>query len=458
MSESIRRNSLQKSSIGIDSIRKSITSLSEGLISLGKQTSELVKETRKSNLLKSNLIRQDAEFFRKRRENVLRKQREDELEETNITGITKRQGNIITKSTRGFLGRMLDFLGTLIVGWALINLPKIIKAFEKLFSFINRVVAIFTAFIEGMRNFFESMGAGIDNFLNIFKRFDFREDDKNIKDTFDKTEQNLIKINKDFSEAITGFANDKDINNAENVAKKLGIDEDSVDAEELNRPSASNIEELGNSEEIEGRAMGGPVEGLEDGRVEPYLVGENRDGTINDTTELFVPNKSGTIIPNDELMAKGEEIQGMNLGLDESSLIQSEGQEQDDMIANDDSPSEIDELLSEVETGTGSKSSSSPPPTSSPGGVTLEEEKKSDPIKGVKTSDADIAITPVSRELINLKKPKKSKTVFIINNQNNIQSQSNPGVTNSGKKLNVSRKKSSSQTVLELQSTLLAMN
>jgi len=453
MSESIRRNSLQKSSIGIDSIRKSITSLSQGLVSLGKQTNELLKETRKSNLLKSNLIRQDAEFFRKRRENVLRKQREDELEATNISGVTKRQGNIITKSTRGFLGRILDFLGTLIVGWALINLPKIIKAFQKLFGFINRVVAVFTAFIEGMRNFFESMGAGIDNFLSIFKRFDFREDDKNIKDTFDKTEQNLTKINKDFAEAITGFANDKDINNAENVAKKLGIDEESMELDDTKKLSESDIDRIGGSEEIEGRANGGDVvKGV------PYVVGENPDGSLNETSELFVPEQSGTIIPNDELVAQGEEIQGMNLGVDESSLIPSEVQEQNDMIVNDDNSSGIDELLSEVETGTGSKSSSSPPPTSSPGGITLEEEKKSDPIKGVKTSDADMAITPVSREIINLKKPKKSKTVFVINNQNNIQSQSIPGLTNSSKTMIISKKKSSSQTVLELQSTLLAMN
>ena len=53
MSIKLRRNSLRKSSIGIDSIRASITNLSEGLVSIGKQSSELLKETRKSNLLKS---------------------------------------------------------------------------------------------------------------------------------------------------------------------------------------------------------------------------------------------------------------------------------------------------------------------------------------------------------------------------------------------------------------------
>lgn len=47
---------------------------------------------------------------------------------------------------------------------------------------------------------------------------------------------------------------------------------------------------------ISGRASGGPVSS-----GTPYLVGENRDGSVNKTTELFVPKTSGTIIPANEL-------------------------------------------------------------------------------------------------------------------------------------------------------------
>ena len=91
MSIRTRRDSLRKSSIGIDSIRKSVTNLSQGLVSIGTRSSELLKQTRKTNLFKSKLIRQDAEFFKRRRENVLRRQREDELEASSVSGVTKRQ-------------------------------------------------------------------------------------------------------------------------------------------------------------------------------------------------------------------------------------------------------------------------------------------------------------------------------------------------------------------------------
>jgi hypothetical protein len=42
--------------------------------------------------------------------------------------------------------------------------------------------------------------------------------------------------------------------------------------------------------------MGGPVS-----PGGAYVVGDNPDGSWNKTTELFVPNRSGTIIPNKDL-------------------------------------------------------------------------------------------------------------------------------------------------------------
>ena len=210
MSIADRRNSLRKSSIGIDSIRKSITSLGEGLVAIGSKSRELLKQTRETNQFKSRLIRQDGEFFRKRREGVLRKQREDELEASTVTGIAKQQGSLVQKSTRGFLGRMLNFVGILILGWAVTNLPRIIAAFQKLFGLIKRVVGVLGAFVEGMKNFLLGIGTGIDNFLSIFDRFNFREDDKKIKDSFEESGNNLTKLNKDFVESAQQFARDKD--------------------------------------------------------------------------------------------------------------------------------------------------------------------------------------------------------------------------------------------------------
>ncbi len=47
---------------------------------------------------------------------------------------------------------------------------------------------------------------------------------------------------------------------------------------------------------LQGRAKGGPVRsGM------PYVVGENRDGSLNSTSELFIPRQNGSIVNSDDL-------------------------------------------------------------------------------------------------------------------------------------------------------------
>ena len=439
MSIRLRRTSLRKSSIGIDLIRKSITNLSEGLVSIGKQSSELLKETRKSNLFKSKLISQDAEFFKRRRENVLRKQREDELEASSVTGVTKRQGSLIQKSTKGFLGRVLDFIGTLIIGWALLNLPKIIAAFQKLFGLINRVVGVFTGFIDGMKNFLESIGTGLDNFFSIFNKFNFLEDDKKIKDTFDETQSNLVKLNREFAESINSFVLDKDIQSAGDVAQKLGLDEDGEGTDKLEE---QDLEPIGNEEaqdvtvieeteinenEVEQddrRNIGGPVEA-----GQPVVVGDAA-GIDSRSAELFVPNVDGRIVSNNEL---------------------------EDITTGDDGANEIDDLLSGLESG-GSKSSSSAPPISSAGGITLEDEKKSitPEVKGVKTSRNDMSIIPITASnKFDFRAPKKKRKVIVMGSNKQPMS---PQISMSGggsKSITVISQ-TTEKTLSELQSIALS--
>ena len=331
MSISDRRDSLRKSSIGIESIRKSIVSLREGLVAVGKNSRELLKETRKTNQYKQKLIRQDAEFFKRRRENALRKQREDELEASTITGVTKRQGSLVQKSTRGFLGRILDFIGILLLGWAITNLPKIIAAFQKLFGLIQRVVGVLTGFVEGMKNFLVGIGTGIDNFLDIFRRFNFAEDDKNIKDTFEEGQNNLQKLNKDFVDGAQLIANDEDIANAGQVAEDLGINDDSAPdvtgiADDITVPDDTDEEvETFSAEEVEILNQGGELpENLEAGFfTEPTEEDIERERAL-DAEEDAAKNVQGVKTATDEetleeVLNDAENVEGAGGGEEEAA-------------------------------------------------------------------------------------------------------------------------------------------
>ena len=131
MSETQRkRNSLLKSSISINSIRSSTTNFSKGLSRTNILARNLVTQTRATNLFKSRKTAKDNEYFRKRRENIRRKNREDELESSSVSGVVKKEGNLITRSTKGFLGRILDFFGVVCI-------YKSYKSCQKIYCIIN---------------------------------------------------------------------------------------------------------------------------------------------------------------------------------------------------------------------------------------------------------------------------------------------------------------------------------
>ncbi len=75
----IVRNSLLRSSLSIKSIQNSVTKFTSGILKARSSAGEVAKITSDSNRFKQSLIGKDNEFFRKRREGVARKVREDEL-------------------------------------------------------------------------------------------------------------------------------------------------------------------------------------------------------------------------------------------------------------------------------------------------------------------------------------------------------------------------------------------
>ena len=440
MSISDRRDSLRKSSIGIESIRKSLVSLREGLVAVGRNSRELLKETRKTNQYKQKLIRQDAEFFKRRRENALRKQREDELEASTITGVTKRQGSLVQKSTRGFLGRILDFIGILLLGWAITNLPKIIAAFQKLFGLIQRVVGVLTGFVEGMKNFLVGIGSGIDNFLDIFRRFNFAEDDKNIKDTFEEGQNNLQKLNKDFVDGAQLIANDEDIANAGQVAEDLGINDDSAPdvtgiADDITVPDDTDEEvETFSAEEVEILNQGGELpENLE-------------AGFFTEPTEEDIERERALDAEEDA----AENVQGVKTATDEETLEE---------VLND---------AENVEGAGGGEEEAATPPAGSGANVTGidpnfegalqnkaedfdygDEKGKVDPVD---SKDKSSSVTPVKKSRNNLQqRRRRRRTIVQVNNQSGGGSNITPSSGGSNIKY-VKVGNTSEKTLLDLQS------
>ena len=443
MSITSRRNSLRKSSISINSISNTFASFSKGITNAKQKSDDILKQTRETNLFKSKLIRKDGEFFARRRENVRRKNREDELESSSITGVAKKEGNIVTRSTRGFLGRIIDFLGVILVGWALVNLPMIIKRLQGLFKLIQKVVGILSGFIDAIRGFLVAIGKPIVNLIDSIRKIDFTNQRKQVQDSTESVNSNLTKLDKDFRESVNDFINDENISRANQLADEIeNSDVEQRTNQDVDAAALTPVESQENDKkenitvetqipDVEPRAEGGDVE-----PNKPYTVGERG-------VEVFVPDQSGTIIPNDELVAQNTEVEEED---DESELEGVKG------IFGD-----TEKLLSNENLG-----DASPTPTISGTSPLLidttnltpgkSEKNKADLVTSTKSERKDMNVIPVKRKEFKMTGRKKRKNVIMIVEKPVGQGQ--PVVTGSGQKSTMTNvvNKSSDKMLLELQS------
>ena len=275
----IVRKSLLKSSISLQTINKSVTFLSKDL----KRATNLLQNTGKvqeqDNKFKRALLGRENTWFNRRREQVLRREKEDITEAATVGGAIKRRGKVVGSSTKGFLGRILDVFGILFIGWLTTNLPPILRAVNNMIKLIQKTVSILSGFINNTVGFFNSLGAGLDNVLgNLTVGFRFDKDTESIKKGFDDMNRGTRMFSADIESSIGTYLDPKtygrdnwdlptdetEINKPEGTARNFGglVDFATFGMTDLDkrgnlfggrhgRTGFSNIDGASNDEQIE---------------------------------------------------------------------------------------------------------------------------------------------------------------------------------------------------------------
>ena len=434
MSIQKRRNSLLKSSISIDSIRKSIGKFKDGITKSNTAASDIVKTTNSNNVFSRKLISKDNEFFSRRREAVRRRQREDELEASSISGVTKRQGNIVSRSTKGFLGRILDFLGIVLIGWFINTLPKIIEKIKGFINLIRKVVGVLTGFVEGIGDFLTSFGMGIQNAIDKIPFIDLLAVKRENEENLDSTEGNLIKTSNDLTDTANEY------NFPENVGLKSfdeGIIEDFDTEGGTREPKDKKPKPTdGGAEATEQKDI------IPQETLVPTLSSKSsqNDKKLSDSIK---DEKDVKELASNEAKSKGETIEGKNLMNDK---------EVENKKNEDSQLSGINRFISNIFGGKGQQESD-----------TLKKESKESKEKGVLPSftvsggsedETDIppVVVPMKRGRKNLKKRRGSgKTIMII--EKPVESSGNmSGPAMSGgktKTLNIDAMKKSGKDIMK---------
>ena len=175
-----------RSIINLNNINRSLSSLGRSVQGAIKRTENISDNIKKRNLDKKESISMSKEFFAKRRDLQRRREKEELLEAGGVLGVLRSSQRSIRKTTKGFLGRILEFVGKLILGWAILNLPKIIKITQDVIKRMQKYFAILTRFVNDIALLFTDFRNKITEIATTLLPFDFEKFSNNVKTFMDR--------------------------------------------------------------------------------------------------------------------------------------------------------------------------------------------------------------------------------------------------------------------------------
>jgi hypothetical protein len=182
-------------------IKSSFTTIGAGFTKANKSVGSM-----KNVLLKKTKVKRDAiagrkSLFGKRIENQRRKDEEAVIEASKPNTISK-IGNSVLNSGKGLLDRIIDFAGTLLVGWLVNNLPTIMTMAQDLIGRIQRTVNILGNFMKDIGAIFTGSTKVFGAVLTNIKTLDFFDSNKRLDKALGELEDVFGDMNKQFDDGL----------------------------------------------------------------------------------------------------------------------------------------------------------------------------------------------------------------------------------------------------------------
>lgn len=243
MSISVVRKTLLTSGISLKTINSTVTDFSNSIIESNNLASSMVKRTRDDNKFLRKVISDEESFFVKRRESVIRKEREGIIEAGKVGGAIRYGGKVTTDSTKGFLGRMLDFTAVLLTGWLIRNGKQINDGSGKLSDNISELSNTARNYTDSQLGNFTTFGENLKTIEQQTRGLEFTEEDSEAQKNQQEISDSTSSIFSNIQSSLDQLYNDKFtgldfFNNIEEKLKKKGTNND----QNNDKKSDSNIE------------------------------------------------------------------------------------------------------------------------------------------------------------------------------------------------------------------------
>ena len=301
MRSSLNLNKINRS---FDGLRDSIKGASDISESISTNLDESIKVDRQR-------ISMSSKMFARKRDLLRRRSKEELLEASGISGSIRNTGRVIRKTTRGFLGRILDFVGKVLIGWLFLNLPKIIKLSQDLVKRMKGYFDILTGFTQNVTLFFTGFQNNLKEIGEKLSAIDFDTSLKQVTDFMIRVRDSFTRITLGTIKAINKFVGSTE----DEMARQIGPEF----YEMYKRLSGKGTDEEEDEEETD--TEGGEDDGEDLERISNEKLIENGIQNLKDKQGGKLTESQKSIVDSNNLMDIHEmlESNGFQIYIDEDT-------------------------------------------------------------------------------------------------------------------------------------------
>lgn len=202
---------MKLASIKLDSINKTVSGITEAVKKANLIASDIGKKVREANVRLRERISNANKDYQKRLDSSRKKQREELIEALGIGGAMRRTGQVIKNTAKGFLGRIMEFVSVVLIGWAVMNIPKIIKGAQLLIGRLRKFFEVGEKIVKDLTEFLTNFGTELNQIFSNLLGFDFSQ-------LQDRISSIMTKLQNDFRTLERGLI--RDVNNLVNLSEE----------------------------------------------------------------------------------------------------------------------------------------------------------------------------------------------------------------------------------------------
>jgi hypothetical protein len=160
----------------------------------------------KKTKIRSEIFQRRQELNRRRLENESRREQEDVLEYSKMSSISKTPGLALARTGKSFLGRIMDFISNLAIGWLLYNLPTWIGMAKEFVGRVIKLGNIIGTIVSNASGIVISLGRGLVNIVGDIAKLNFAALPNDVFSAFNKVQTNIDSMGQQFEQGFQLFS------------------------------------------------------------------------------------------------------------------------------------------------------------------------------------------------------------------------------------------------------------